>query len=187
MLGFLAGPELEQKYRAAVDYITVYDALTRSHNQQAWLAETARQIFYARGAERPLSALLLEIDQHEECAKQIGQLGGNALLLRIAQVLRDELGQGALIGRYAEDLFGITLPGADATSALALAERLRAAVSARSLSLFGEALTVTVSVGVATLYRTTGADELVLDARAALQRAQAAGRNAVRGPREAAA
>ena len=187
VLGFLSGSELAVKYRAAVEYITWHDALTRSLNQKAWLAETERQIFYARGEEHALSALLLEIDQLADSKKRIGQLGGNALLLRVAQVLREELGESAKVGRYAEDLFGITLPGVDAAGALELAERLRRAVSARSLDLFGETLTVTVSVGVATLYRTTGADELVEDARAALGRAQEAGRNAVRGPREVAA
>ena len=187
VLGFLCAPELAAKYRAAVEYITGHDALTRSLNQKAWLAETERQIFYARGEEHALSALLLEIDQLQESTARIGQLGGNALLLRVAQVLGEELGQSAKVGRYAADLFGITLPGVDATGALELAERLRRAVSARSLSLFGETLTVTVSLGVATLYRTTGADELVEDARAALGRAREAGRNAVRGPREVAA
>ena len=148
------------------------------------IADIRHQILYARGSDRALSALLIDIDQLQELSRRIGSLAGHALSLRVARVLRDELGAGALIGRYAGGKFAVTLAGLDAARALEVADGLRRAVGSRALSLFGETVTVTVSVGVATLYHTTGVDDLIEDADGALQRA---GRNAVRGPRDVAA
>jgi diguanylate cyclase (GGDEF)-like protein len=187
ILAFVCGPDLDQKYRAAVEYITRHDALTRTLNQKSWLAETERRIFLARGTERALSALLVEIDQLPELSERLGALGGNALLLRVARVLREQFGDAAVIGRLTSNRFALTLPDTDAERATELAQQLCLKLSTRSLSLLGETVTVTASVGVATVYRTTGADELVEDALAALERATDAGRNAVRGPREVAA
>jgi two-component system, cell cycle response regulator len=187
ILCFLGAPDLDAKYRAAVEDISVRDALTRALNQKSWFSETERHILYARGEERALSALVVSIDQFQEVTTRIGSLGGSALLRSFAHLLREELGQRALIGRHADAEFAITLPGANSARATELAEQLIAALSCQPLTVLNDAVNATICVGVATLYRTTGTAELLEDACAALARAQAAGRSSVRGPREAAA
>jgi diguanylate cyclase (GGDEF)-like protein len=187
ILCFLRAPELPQKRRAALEYIAQHDALTRAYNQKTWLAEMERQVLHARGDGRALSALLVGIDELGVLRARIGRLAAESLLASMALCLRRTLGEAAIIGRHASEEFGVILPGIAAPGATALAERLRMAAAAQTLTLCGQAATTTISVGVATLYRTTGAEELVEDALAALARARLAGRNAVSGPQEAAA
>jgi diguanylate cyclase (GGDEF)-like protein len=183
---FLSGDDLEAKYRAAIDHISQHDALTGVYNRHNWLAETERQVLYARGDDRPLCAVMLHIDQLESLKQKLSSLAVNAALLRVAQVLRRTLNDRAIMGRYSNDRFCLALPGFDSNRAMDSAERLRAELCSRPLTLAGETLELTVSVGVATLYRTTGTEELVEDCVAALERASRAGGNTVRGPRETA-
>jgi two-component system cell cycle response regulator len=187
ILCFLRAPDLEAKYHAVVEDISVRDALTGAFNQKSWFSETERHILYSRGAERALSALVVSIDQFQEVTARIGALGGSALLRSFAHLLREQLGECALIGRHGEAQFAITLPGIDLACASELAEQLIAALSSRALTVLSEAVNTTICAGVATLYRTTCTADLLEDACAALARAQAAGQNVVRGPQEAAA
>jgi diguanylate cyclase (GGDEF)-like protein len=204
---FMRGGDLDAKYRALIDTLSIQDALTCTRTRACWLSETSRQILYSRGNDAPLSALMVCIDDLAALKDRLGILKVNGTLRRVAQVLRQKLGREAIIGRYADDQFAITLPGAHLARALALAEELRADLAAREIriptlgpavwALFGtadgamkgqlETLRITVSIGASTLYRTTGADRLVDDASAAQELAREGGGNSVRGPREEAA
>lgn len=179
ILLFLSGGDLAQKYRDAVAYISEYDALTRLGNRPHWLHQTWHSVLLARGEQRPFGLLLLDVDHLARVNERVGQLGGNSVLSAIADVLREELGADALLGRTAGGQFGAALPGHDLTTCLGLAERVRNKVAARAFHVYGEIVQVTLSVGAATLYRNTGSDELLEDAQAALQRAKATGRDRV--------
>jgi len=76
------------------------------------------------------------------------------------------------------------MPGADTTHALALAERMRAAVESRRIDVPGNDLVnhITISAGVASTILATPADmhRLIRDADKALYRAKSDGRNCVR-------
>jgi diguanylate cyclase (GGDEF)-like protein len=108
-------------------------------------------------------------------------------LRRAAQAIRQNLPLDAVVGHESPGHFGILLPGVDVGGALGVGRRLCAELAAQPFSSMGETVSLTVSVGVATLYRTTGGEELVEDSRAALTRAKTAGGNSVRGPQEVAA
>jgi two-component system cell cycle response regulator len=179
ILVFLSGGDLAQKYRDAVAYMSEHDALTRLCNRPNWLRKTEHRVLLARGEERPLSLLLLDIDHLARVNERVGQLGGNSVLSAVAGVLRAEFGTEALLGRTAGGQFGVALPGRDLTACLELAEHVRRKVFARTLDVRGETVRVTLSAGAATLYRNTGTGELLEDAQAALLRAKAAGRNRV--------
>jgi diguanylate cyclase (GGDEF)-like protein len=180
ILVFLSGADLARKYRDAVAYISDYDALTRLENRPHWLRQTERGVLLARGEDRPFSLLLFDIDHLAQVNERVGQLGGDSVVSAVADVLRSELGNEALLGRTAGGQFGVALLDCDLSASLSLAERVRSTVSARSLDVRGEAVRVTLSGGAATLYRNTGCDELLEDALAALLRAKAAGRDRVR-------
>jgi diguanylate cyclase (GGDEF)-like protein len=83
------------------------------------------------------------------------------------------------VGRTEGGRFGVALPGSDLATSIELGERVRGTIARRTLTVRGEAVQVTLSVGAATLYRNTGSQELLADARAALLRAKADGRDRV--------
>ncbi|MDD9934560.1 MAG: GGDEF domain-containing protein [Myxococcales bacterium] len=190
IMAFLQGDDLDARYREIVDYVAERDGLTELQNRRTWTASTAREVLYARGCERPLSMLMVDLDGLQELNQTLGHLAGNALLRDVAHALREICGPDAGLARHGGDVFAALLPGNDLASALELGERLRAAVDAWAprephpsrVERARCAMPATVSVGVSTLYRTTGADELIADAHAAMGRAKATGRNRVCGP-----
>jgi diguanylate cyclase (GGDEF)-like protein len=187
LLTFLSGGDLAARHRATLDYIDRHDGLTRLLNRAHWQAEVARLVLYARADDRPLSLLLVDVDQLAGLNRRQGYLAGNGVLLKVAQALATVCGEAAALGRHGADEFGVALPGFDLGHALELAESVRAAIAELSPTIAGESLSVTASVGASTLYQTTGRDELIDDAARAVARAKQSGSNAVCGPDEAAA
>ncbi|MDH5673376.1 MAG: GGDEF domain-containing protein [Myxococcales bacterium] len=195
IVAFLCGDDLEHRYRETVDYIADRDGLTELPNRRFWLHRLGREVLYARGEDKPLSVLFVDVDNLQRFNETYGALAGNGLLRVVAHELRARAGERGLVGRHAADEYGVLLPGEDLAGALELAEGLRRAIESlqvpepppsRGVSTpetDGRKMPVTVSVGVSTLYRTTGQAELLEDAERALAEAKRSGGNRVCGPR----
>jgi diguanylate cyclase (GGDEF)-like protein len=193
IVAFLSGDDLERRYRETIDYIADRDGLTELDNRRRWLHRVGREVLYARGEERPLSLLFVDLDNLRVFNEKLGPLAGNGLLRALGHALRTHAGDGAVVGRYDSDQFGVLLPDTDLASALQRAEALREAVAALRIPLpppskgvdaasAPKELWFTVSLGASTLYRTTGQDELIADAERALRQAKDSGKNRVCGP-----
>jgi diguanylate cyclase (GGDEF)-like protein len=92
------------------------------------------------------------------------------------------IGAGDVIGRVGGEEFVLLAPDTDMQGALALGERVRAAVENGMLRLGPETLSLTVSIGVSvSLDEEDDVDALLARADAALYAAKRAGRNCVMG------
>lgn len=136
-------------------------------------------------SRRPFSVLLVDLDHFKAVNDMYGHLIGDVVLQRAAVALQEGLRPHDLLGRFGGEEFCILLPDADAATALAVGERLRAGLSTLRVPGY-ELLRVTGSVGVYTSdpappSRLTEALEL---ADRALYTAKQEGRDAVRAFRE---
>ena len=106
---------------------------------------------------------------------------GDAVLREIAQILRLNLREIDLIGRYGGEEFSIVLPDTDKESAFQVAERIRLAVEEHTLHAYDEVIKVTISVGVAGFPEdeSSNIQGLIEAADKALYRAKQSGRNRV--------
>ena len=153
------------------------DPLTGLYNRRAWsqrLPETERE---ARTRGVPLTLLFLDLDGFKQLNDQHGHAAGDNTLLALAGVLRAELREEDLIGRYGGEEFVVALPGADEAHALQVAERIRQRLRERSLTAVG--VQCTVSIGVAALQSHEDTAALLRRADEAMYAAKAAGRNRV--------
>ncbi|MBE9605247.1 GGDEF domain-containing protein [Acetobacteraceae bacterium H6797] len=136
---------------------------------------------------KPLSLVLLDIDHFKSINDRFGHPAGDAVLRQVAEALAGVLGGPRQVIRYGGEEFAAFLPGLEHERALAVAAKLRAAVS--SLPLDGlppeaAALRVTVSIGVATSPADGQTLGHLLDmADARLYAAKNAGRDKVVGER----
>ena len=107
---------------------------------------------------------------------------GDRVLARVAQVLKDSLRAEDLVARIGGEEFLAVLPDADLDQVRFVAERLRSAVEElRIAGPGGEALAVTLSLGVAMLEDRDDAAPDALDrVDRALYSAKGAGRNRVK-------
>ena len=99
----------------------------------------------------------------------------------MSEILRKQFRPNDVIVRYGGDEFAVLLPDVDAELGLAIAERVRRAVSGKTAddedSLIQ--IPIRVSMGVAALDRGGDLEDLIKAADAALYRAKRAGRDLV--------
>ncbi|MGA9422503.1 MAG: diguanylate cyclase [Rhodanobacteraceae bacterium] len=153
------------------------DSLSDLLNRASWeLAVSGVLDSHAR-SERSASLLMIDIDHFKCINDRYGHTVGDEVIRRIGAVIRCCLRECDVAGRYGGDEFGIVLSGADATTAGAIAERIRAGVAAAGFEQAKD-LRCTLSIGIAQIgHDTCSARDWVAQADAAMYGAKLAGRN----------
>lgn len=157
------------------------DELTGLPNRRFLLTQLAALVSGARRHDRPLSAVMVDIDHFKVVNDTYGHAAGDAVLAAVATTLAERLRQEDWVGRLGGEEFLALLPDEDAEGAAVVAEGLRAAIEHIGVRDGDETLRVTVSVGWATLNEGEDTDGLLRRADEALYAAKAAGRNVTRG------
>jgi len=158
------------------------DTKTGLANPAYWRDVAEREVTRALRTGRPLAVLLLDIDHFKAVNDTCGHLAGDLMLAEVARVLQHNVRPQDVVGRFGGEEFAVLLPNMPTEAAAGIAGRLRESVAQLSCPLApsDSPLTVTVSVGVATLgpgrADLTG---LLAASDAALYRAKGAGRNQV--------
>ena len=156
----------------------VHDALTRLPNRGNFVEILKRAFNRARrrGGDR-LAVLLLDVDGFGSLNARLGHAAGDEVLMQLVERLHASLGEGDVLARAGADEFVVLVEDVkDATEVESVARRLHEE-AARPLDVKGEALSLTVSIGVAlSAPAYTQASDLLADAAAAMYRAKAQGR-----------
>lgn len=151
------------------------DLLTQLPNRRGFREALDLELERARRSGAPMSVLAGDVDHFKDVNDRAGHHVGDAVLQRVAVLLRDGVRQIDVAARIGGEEFAVILPGADAQAAFAIAERLRVAVR----DAFADAtVPITISFGIATHpEHAETASSLVRTADEALYGAKASGRN----------
>ncbi len=163
-----------------VERLSITDELTQVYNRRYLSRRLDEEFAKAERYRTPLSVLLLDLDHFKRINDQFGHQVGDQALRTVSGVIRSNLREVDVVGRYGGEEFLVMLPHTSRTDALAVADKIRAA--AEKIVVPGHAdLKLTLSVGVATFpdLRVTTIDELVGRADEALYSAKSGGRNQV--------
>ncbi len=127
------------------------DSLTGLYNHRSFYERAEEEVERARVSGRPLSLLMIDIDNFKKYNDTLGHLRGDLVLREAAQLLRDHIRPGDIACRYGGDEFAVLCPGANKSAAREVGDRLRlAAERARFYQEDSLGWQVTFSVGVAT-------------------------------------
>jgi diguanylate cyclase (GGDEF)-like protein len=153
------------------------DDLTGLSNRRHFVERAREAIAVARRYGQWCSFAVIDIDRFKKVNDQSGHQAGDQALAMLADVLKANLRTTDLAARFGGDEFVVLMPLTDPGAGRAAAERIRRAVS---LDTTNTALTLTVSVGIASLRGDEAAlEELMAHADQALYDAKRSGRNRV--------
>jgi diguanylate cyclase (GGDEF)-like protein len=124
------------------------DPLTGAYNRRTFHEIAEREMSRARRAGQPLSIILIDIDHFRPINERHGHRTGDAMLARMADVIRGALRKEDMLVRYGGEEFLVLLPDVPGPGAVVVAGRIRKAVEAEPFQLGGNAIAATVSVGV---------------------------------------
>lgn len=137
----------------------------------------------ARGTIRHWAVLIIDIDHFKGVNDNDGHLRGDAVIAKIAEIIRSTVRDNDMVYRYGGDEFLVLLPDASIEIAQGVGERIRASVEAAAISNPGAPSgLLTLSIGAATSTHATGAGgpvPILKIADAALYSAKRAGRNRI--------
>jgi diguanylate cyclase (GGDEF)-like protein len=159
--------------REEISTLAASDSLTGLANRRALSSTLAREVARTRRTKRPLSLAIMDIDHFKQVNDTFGHLAGDEILRRVAEAMAANVRDEDLVARYGGEEFAVVLPDCGPESALAVVERVRAAVASANT-----ATRVTVSAGIATMVgaRTNG-ERLLAAADQALYVSKNSGRN----------
>jgi diguanylate cyclase (GGDEF)-like protein len=157
------------------------DALTGAYNRKYFTGRLDAEVAYAERHRARLGLLVFDLDHFKIINDTHGHVAGDAILrnvgLTIARLLRTE----DVFARYGGEEFALLVRGVAPDNAQRLAERVRKTVADSRVSWESGVLSVTVSVGVASLDERArdGSKGLFALADERLYKAKANGRNCV--------
>jgi diguanylate cyclase (GGDEF)-like protein len=162
--------------RIRLQRTAISDPLTRLPEPRCRTARArARVRLGTPRRQRPLSVLMIDLDDFKKLNDTHGHMVGDQALQLTAQVLRRTIRQSDVICRYGGEEFLAVLPRTRGEDAAVLATRLYLAVEEAGIEL---GLPVTVSIGASTLRQDDQTYEnLLLRADRALYASKSTGRN----------
>jgi len=164
-------------------HAAVCDHLTGIGNRRAFFDAAETEMGRWRRLPRPLSVLMIDVDQFKKINDTHGHPVGDAVLRHIASLMGASFREIDRVARIGGEEFAVLLPGSDLTSAHRVAERLRAALESQPAPTEAGPVHCTASIGIAVMDEATASvDALLKRADVALYAAKHGGRNKVCGP-----
>lgn len=162
------------------------DEKTGLFNAFGWRNLASRELARAQRTRSACGVLMVDLDHFKKVNDSHGHLAGDSVLKAVGTLLRAEVRDYDVVGRFGGEEFAVLLPDITENHAIAIAERIRKAVTELSVDVEIEDHRVTtvtglsVSIGVAVCPDSgTVVDRLLLAADTALYKAKSDGRNMV--------
>ncbi|MDD5730749.1 MAG: GGDEF domain-containing protein [Candidatus Omnitrophica bacterium] len=160
--------------------LAITDTLTGVFTRKHYLERLKEELDYSAKFGYPFGLLMLDIDHFKEYNDRYGHLVGDAVLREISRIIKENLRQIDLVGRYGGEEFSIILTQTDKEGAKLAAERIRSSIETQVIKAYDENLKVTLSIGVSVFPEDgKGPEVLIEKADRALYRAKEEGRNKV--------
>lgn len=139
--------ELEEKLRQ----ISSQDLLTGLYNRQ-YLMDALAEAIARAGKDNETGALAyIALDNFMSMKSQVGIAGADLLLGDLANLLKEQAGEGFALARLSDDAFSLLCQPCDEKAMAEVAERVRKAVEDHLFDINGRTVPLTVSIGVAAI------------------------------------
>ncbi len=153
------------------------DALTGLPNRRPLVEALRDEATRFKRYQRPFSVAMLDIDHFKQINDRYGHEIGDKVLVEVARVLKAAVRDQDLCGRWGGEEFLVLMPETPQQAALGVVERIRAAIARLQVRVAEEAVSVTISIGLAEHLQDDSYSDTINRADAALLIAKRGGRN----------
>lgn len=169
------------QYQQHLEYQTHIDPLTGLFNRRAFEKKMNEEFERAKRYHHPLSLLILDIDNFKVINDTYGHHGGDAVLTRISELLREKTRQSDFPSRYGGEEFVLVLPETDQDNALQVAVKIHEEIRSCAFGSSTQSFGLTVSIGLSSTSNRNYADwpQMLKDADQALYVAKNSGKDRV--------
>jgi diguanylate cyclase (GGDEF)-like protein len=165
---------------AEIQTLAMTDDLTNTFNRRHLFELGEREFSRAQRYNRPLSVVMLDLDDFKVVNDTHGHAVGDQVLRMVAERCRANIREVDILGRYGGEEFTIILPEAGITEAYNISERLRKHIAIMPMITTAGPVKLTISMGAAALtVDTPNLTKLIDCADIAMYEAKRGGRNAV--------
>lgn len=162
------------------------DALTGFYNRRQLEERIKQEVSNAKRQNAPLCGIMTDIDFFKRVNDTYGHAVGDLVLKTIAKVIRGQLREYDIAGRYGGEEFSILLPFTKIEEARMVAERLRTTIENKVIDISKvnpdsetKEIKITLSLGIYEIKPEDKEEDLLKKADKALYQAKNTGRNKV--------
>ena len=181
ILKFTYSDDLEETFQRRMLEAALLDGLTKAFNKKYLMERLGTELAFAQRHRTPLSLIMIDVDHFKKVNDTFGHPVGDAVLVKLAEIVFQTVRKEDVFARYGGEEFAVLCRSIELKNAAVLAERLRERVAAAHVDHEGQAISVTVSLGVAGFPEVAAEtpEKLLSAADEALYRAKSEGRNRV--------
>ncbi len=166
---------------ARMEQLAITDGLTEIYNRRYFFTLAEKEIARALRYHTPLSVIMVDIDHFKRVNDTYGHAVGDVVLKDVAQIIKHQLRQVDVVGRYGGEEFIMALPETRKKDALILANRVLTIIATQEFKTHNASIFISASMGVSEVEGSQDTLEAVLErADQALYAAKQAGRNQVK-------
>lgn len=180
-LAYFVRTELEINSDQKLRSLATTDALTGLANRGYMAIQFQREFDRSKRYNRPLSLLMLDLDDFKKVNDTYGHKAGDIVLEQVARTIESKTRIHDFAARYGGEEFAILLPETNLQGGQVIAERLRRAVENHEFHTKSATIHLSVSIGVSDLRPGTNStlEKLIEEADLALLKAKRLGKNRV--------
>ena len=127
------------------------DGLTNAYNRRYLNDHLKHEVARCLRKKTDLVCLFIDIDFFKKINDNYGHQVGDAVLIKLVTLMKEQVRAGDIVARYGGEEFTIILPDTSIQLAHEIAERIRRKVEDQTLIINDETVHITISIGMASL------------------------------------
>lgn len=153
------------------------DAVSGFFDQRTFEQACVSSLATARSLQVPACLAMVQLDWYHSINERWGEDSTNGLIRQVSDVVREWQREGDIIGRIAEDRFGVMIVGSGSQSGLRAIQKLRDAVDRSCNEGYGSHFKFTLSISLAEIRTGVNFTQLFVQVAQPLEKARARGGN----------
>jgi len=168
----------ETALMAELQQLATTDELTGILNRREFISNAEKEIFRAKRYGRNCTLIMFDLDHFKKINDSYGHSEGDRALKHVVDIVKNNIREIDLFGRFGGEEFTLFLPEVDSDSGVQTAERLRMSINDSEFSVNGVLTNITASFGVSEFSGNfISPEELIKKADEAMYFAKKSGRN----------